>query len=58
MVFNDLPWVPADLQQAEKRIHRIGQQERCFYYYVIDPGMGELIYKTLEAKIKDLEGIK
>lgn len=58
MVFNDLPWVPADLQQAEKRIHRIGQTERCFYYYVMDSGLGEMIYKTLQEKILQLREIK
>lgn len=58
MVFNDLPWVPADLWQAEKRIHRIGQSGKCFYYYVLDTGMGDLVYKTLQGKIEQLREIK
>lgn len=57
MIFNDLPWVPGSLMQAEKRIHRIGQSQRCFYYYTLDPGLGEVIYGTLQKKIMDLEKI-
>lgn len=58
MIFNDLPWDAASLLQAEKRIHRIGQSEHCHYFYIIDPGMGEVIYRVLERKIADLEQIR
>lgn len=58
MVFNDLSWSAADVQQAEKRIHRIGQEGKCFYFYVVDAGMGELIYKVLQDKIETINQIK
>lgn len=48
MIFNDLPFVPADLDQAKKRIHRIGQSRKCFYYYVfiseLDRKLQRMIY--------------
>lgn len=48
MIFNDLPFVPADLDQAKKRIHRIGQSKKCFYYYVyiseLDRKLQTMIY--------------
>ena len=48
MIFNDMPHVPADLDQAKKRIHRIGQSEKCFYYYVyiseLDRKLQRMIY--------------
>ncbi len=34
-VFNDLPWSPDITQQAEDRIHRIGQEWPCQCIYVI-----------------------
>lgn len=38
LVFNDLSWVPADIDQARKRIHRIGQTGRCVIHTMV---MGE-----------------
>ena len=35
VVFNDLPWCPADIQQAEDRTHRIGQHKPVTVYWVI-----------------------
>jgi SWI/SNF-related matrix-associated actin-dependent regulator 1 of chromatin subfamily A len=52
MVFNDYPWVPADLAQAEKRIHRIGQTSTCFYYYVFASDIDEQIYDKLVEKLQ------
>jgi len=34
VVFNDLPWTPADIQQAEARAHRIGSKETVNVYWV------------------------
>jgi SWI/SNF-related matrix-associated actin-dependent regulator of chromatin subfamily A-like protein 1 len=31
MILCDLPWTPADLNQAMDRIHRIGQESSCLY---------------------------
>jgi SNF2 family DNA or RNA helicase len=52
MIFNDPPWVPADLDQAEARIHRIGQKETCFYYYVLGSKYDREIFRTLDRKRK------
>lgn len=34
IIFNDLPWVSTDLDQAEKRIHRIGQSKTCYIHFI------------------------
>lgn len=53
MIFNDFAWVATDMEQAEKRIHRIGQKNPCFYYYVMSSDVDEMIYKTVMKKAKD-----
>jgi SNF2 family DNA or RNA helicase len=57
MIFNDLPWVPADLAQAEGRIYRIGQVNPCFYYYILASRQDQVIYRTLVAKKKLIEAV-
>lgn len=38
-------------EQSKKRIHRIGQQKPCFYYYLTCKGsIEEKIYRTLEMR--------
>ena len=38
-------------EQSKKRIHRIGQQKTCFYYYLTCKGsVEEKIYKTLAMR--------
>ena len=38
-------------QQSKKRIHRIGQDKSCFYYYLICRGsIEEKIYRTLDMR--------
>ena len=38
-------------EQSKKRIHRIGQEQSCFYYYLICKGsIEERIYKTLSLR--------
>lgn len=38
-------------EQSKKRIHRIGQEKPCFYYYLTCKGsIEEKIYKTLEMR--------
>lgn len=49
MVFNDLPFVPADLEQAKARILRLGQSRTCFYYYM---ALSDLYWK-LHAMLKN-----
>lgn len=34
VVFNDLPWTPADLNQAEDRAHRLGQKNCVNVYWI------------------------
>jgi SWI/SNF-related matrix-associated actin-dependent regulator 1 of chromatin subfamily A len=55
MVFNDIPWGPADLWQAQKRFHRIGQKSTCFIHYILGSKIDTLILKTIKAKKEVLE---
>jgi SWI/SNF-related matrix-associated actin-dependent regulator 1 of chromatin subfamily A len=57
MVVNDAPWVPADMAQAEARIHRIGQTKRCHYVYILASKIDQTIYRTLAAKKKLIERV-
>lgn len=57
MVFNDYPWTTADLEQAEKRIHRLGQKEKCFYHYLLSGEMDEYILNTLQRKREIIEAV-
>lgn len=50
MVFNDVGWVPADLDQAEARIHRIGQAKTCVYKYVLASKVDQMILQTVKKK--------
>ncbi|MBF0203763.1 MAG: DEAD/DEAH box helicase [Desulfamplus sp.] len=45
--FIELPWTPADLEQAEDRVHRIGQAKHVNSYYLIDES-------TIEGDLRDL----
>lgn len=57
MVFTDFPWVVGDLEQAEKRIHRIGQTKKCFYHYLLSGKIDEHILTTLDKKREVIERI-
>lgn len=51
MVFFTLPLSSELYEQAKKRIHRIGQNNHCFYYQLICKGsVEERILKTLEMR--------
>lgn len=54
MISNDIPWVPGDLSQARKRINRLGQTERCFYYVMLMSQVDKKIYETVIEKLKTL----
>lgn len=56
-VFNDAPWVPADLHQAIKRTHRIGQRNTCFYYYILSSQYDAMIYQTIKKKMKIIDQV-
>ena len=55
MIFNDLPFVPSDLDQAKKRIHRIGQSKKCFYYYVYISDMDKKLQYMIYNKRKVID---
>jgi len=55
VIFNDMSWTPADNQQAEKRIHRIGQKSACFAHYIHGSQTDFHIYRLLEEKLKAIE---
>lgn len=57
MIFNDLPWVPADLLQAEKRIHRIGQQGHCVIHRIFYGKVDLLIGKALNKKLDTIKEV-
>lgn len=58
--FNDPDWVPANLLQAEKRAHRIGQNRTVFVEYVLAAGtfdeeMAVLLEEKME-QVNEFEG--
>jgi SWI/SNF-related matrix-associated actin-dependent regulator 1 of chromatin subfamily A len=61
-LFTELPWTPGACQQAEDRIHRIGQKNSVNIYYMIAQGtIEEDIMKLIDSKkqilSKSLDGI-
>ena len=50
VVFNDFAWVEADMDQARKRVHRIGQTKTCYYYYMLASKVDRLVFRTLRKK--------
>lgn len=52
VVFAELYWTPADMIQAEARVHRVGQKEPCRIIYYIGKGLvDERIYDSLVYKL-------
>jgi len=52
IVFNDIPWVPASLDQARKRIHRISQDRSSRCVYIVGSKIDSQIIQTIKAKMK------
>ena len=51
MLFAELWWIPTQMEQAEDRIWRIGQQNPCSIFYLIgDRTVDVDVYQTLEQK--------
>lgn len=51
IVYFTLPLSSELFEQSKKRIHRIGQDKSCFYYYLIcKNSVEQKIYKTLEMR--------
>lgn len=57
IVFNDITWVPADLDQARKRIHRIGQKSKCVLHYLVSGSFDEKLTNTVISKSEVLNTI-
>jgi SWI/SNF-related matrix-associated actin-dependent regulator 1 of chromatin subfamily A len=54
LVFNDVPFVPGDLVQAKKRIHRISQTKPCQIVYVVGSKVDDNIINMLNSKNKTI----
>lgn len=52
LVFNDPSWVSTDMEQAKKRIHRIGSTKPCRIVNVVGSPTDEHIYKMISSKNK------
>lgn len=51
IIYFTLPLSSELFEQSKKRIHRIGQVDTCFYYFMITKGtIEEKIFKTLEMR--------
>jgi SWI/SNF-related matrix-associated actin-dependent regulator 1 of chromatin subfamily A len=57
VVFNDLSWCPADNEQAEKRIHRIGQMKNCYVIRILSEGIDRKIIEVLQEKQNTLDKV-
>lgn len=51
LIFNDFPFVPGDIAQAEKRIHRIGQEGSCVIHRMLYGKIDRKISADLDKKI-------
>jgi len=58
VIFLELPWTPAELDQAADRVHRIGQKNSVNVYYLLgDNTIDENIAIMIESKRKVINGI-
>jgi len=57
VIFNDLSWVPGDNDQAEKRIHRIGQDKKCISHRILGGPVDVRIVKALTEKMEVIKEI-
>lgn len=69
VILVDRPWTPGDAAQAEDRVHRLGQTNACFAYWLqlgaIDSAIDTLIHSKqerielmLKGKRKTLRGVQ
>lgn len=56
-LINDPPWIPGDLDQAKKRVHRMGQERPCRIVYVIGSKVVEKILKTIQGKNRVIQKV-
>jgi len=59
VIFNDFDWTPANHAQAEDRIHRIGQNQKCniYYMYADNAEMDRNLSIILERKLANINQI-
>lgn len=58
VAFAELPWTPGALSQAADRIHRIGQQNVSWIYYLVAAGsIEEHLCKILQEKQEVIRGV-
>ena len=53
-IFNDLPFVPSEVEQAKKRTLRMGQTKTCFYYYIFLSDFDKKLNEMITRKAKDI----
>lgn len=57
VIFNDVPFVVADLEQARKRIHRISQDRDCRCIYIAGSKADESIIRALRSKMRVIKEV-
>lgn len=57
LVFNDLSYVVGDIAQAEKRIHRIGQDKTCIIHRMFWGKMDAYLARLLDKKLATLREV-
>jgi len=55
VIYNDLSWIPGDLMQSLKRVHRIKQKKPCFVHYILAGQFDEYILNTINGKIATID---
>jgi SNF2 family DNA or RNA helicase len=57
-IMMNFPFLPADIEQAQKRLHRSGQKKRVFVYYTLAKGtIDEHIYDIIVDKSNDINAL-
>lgn len=57
LIFNDISWISSDIEQAEKRIHRIGSSKPCRIIHVVGSATDEYIYNLVTNKAKVIQKV-
>ena len=59
IIINDMDWVPGNHLQAEDRIHRIGQTNKCTIIYQVakEAEIDEIMAKALSKKLSNINAV-